>query len=111
LSTRELAHIHALAGGHARLLKIVFDTWLAEPPSSSDTVGYFASRPDIQQECQRVLANLHNQEQKVALLLTRTEDRAAYQGTVDHLVRRGLLTESGAWFSPLFERFLSANEV
>jgi len=110
LSTRELAHIHALAGGHARLLKIVFDTWLAEPLSSSDTVGYFASRPDVQQECQRVLANLHEQEQKVALLLAQTDNTTEYQGTIDHLIRRGLLVKAAppTWFSPLMARYLAS---
>ncbi len=108
LSTRELAQIYALAGGHARLLKIIFDTWLKEPPSSSDTVGYFASRPDVRHECQRILANLHEQERKVALLLARTDNTTEYQDTIDHLVRRGLLVKSAPprWFSPLMASFL-----
>ena len=109
LNTRELAQIHALAGGHARLLKIVFDTWLKEPPSGSDPIAYFVSRPDVQHECQRILENLHKQEQKVALLVARTDNTTEYQSTIDHLVRRGLLVKSAppTWFSPLMARFLA----
>lgn len=111
LNARDLAQIHALAGGHARLLKIVFDTWLKEPPSGTDSVAYFTSRPDVQHECRRILANLHEQEQDVALLATGADNTVEYRSTIDHLVRRGLLSESGAWFSPLFAQFLSTNQV
>ena len=111
LNTRDLTQIHALAGGHARLLKIVFDTWFKEPPSGADPVAYFATKPDVQHECQRILANLHRQEQDVALLEARADDTAGYRDTVAHLVCRGLLSESGAWFSPLFAQFLSTNEA
>jgi hypothetical protein len=111
LNTRDLAQIHALAGGHARLLKIVFDTWLKEPPSGTDTIAYFESKPDVLHECQRILDNLHDQEQAAALSVAHTDNTAEYQSTVDHLVRRGLLSESGAWFSPLFAQFLKTNEV
>jgi hypothetical protein len=55
------------------------------------------------------LENLHKQEQKVALLVARTDNTAEYQGTIDHLVRRGLLVKSAppTWFSPLMARYLT----
>lgn len=108
LSTSDLGQIYTLAGGHARLLKIVFDTWLKEPPSEANTVAYFSLSPDVQQECQRILSNLHEQEQQAALLVARGGQTSEYRDVINHLVRRGLLSESGAWFSPLFAQFLSA---
>jgi len=106
-STRELTQIHGLTGGHARLIKIVFESWLSDPPSNVDPIVHFMARPDVQQECQRVLLNLHEYEQEVALSAARGQNPADRQDIIDHLIRRGLLSESGDWFSPLFAQFLS----
>jgi hypothetical protein len=70
-------------------------------------IAYFLSKPDVRRECERILSNLHKQEQAVALLVAGGQDTVNHKDTVDHLVRRGLLSESLAWFSPLFARFLA----
>jgi hypothetical protein len=107
LTNRELAQIQALAGGHARLLKVVFDTWSNEGAPQGDPVTYFAARPDVQQECQRIFAGLHEEEQQAALGTAGGQHAANHRDMLDHLSRRGLLSDSGAWFSPLFRQFLA----
>jgi hypothetical protein len=106
LSSRDLTQIRALAGGHAGLLKTVFDIWLEEHPQGNDLVDSLAHKSDVRQECRRVLVHLHEQEQQVAVLVARGQHTQDHQHIVNHLVCRGLLSESGTWFSPLFQRFL-----
>jgi hypothetical protein len=108
LNNRELTQIRALAGGHAQLLKIVFNIWVNEGvPNATDPVTHLAAKPDVQQECRRILLSLHEQEQVVALLVAQGRQTADYQDIIDHLVRRGLLSAPTTWFSPLFAQFLS----
>jgi hypothetical protein len=112
LSNRDLAQIRALAGGHARLLKIVFDIWINEgAPNAADPVAHLVAKPDVQQECRRILLGLHEQEQEVALLIARGRQTADHQEIVDHLTRRGLLSAPTTWFSPLFAQFLSTYDM
>ncbi len=103
-----LEQICQLAGGHARLLKIVFNVWVEEGVSGIKA-KYFADKPDIRQECQRILLNLHQHEQQVALQSTQGQYTAEDQPVIDHLLRRGLLLKSDpiTWFSPLMTRFLA----
>jgi hypothetical protein len=110
LSNKDLAQIRELAGGHAGLLKAVFDIWLEEHPQGDDLVDSLALKPDVRQECRRILVHLHAQEQEVAVLVARKKHTQEHQPTIDHLVCRGLLSESGDWFSPLFERFLASDK-
>jgi len=111
LNNRDLVQIQALAGGHARLLRIILNIWIDEGAPGADPVTYFVAQPDVQQECRRILLSLHQQEQQVALLTARGLHTADHQEMIDHLVRRGLLSDSIAWFSPLFAQFLSGYEA
>lgn len=113
LSNRELTQIRALAGGHAQLLKVVFNIWINEGAPGADPVAHFAAKPDIYQECRRLLLSLHRQEQEVALLAARGRYTAEHQDIIGHLARRGLLVKLDplTWFSPLFERFLTTYEM
>lgn len=108
LTTRELTLIESLAGGHARLLKVIFELWRNEVPETADFVTAFAGKSDVRDECQRILRSLHQAEQETALRVAREQQTAADQDIIDHLMRRGLLVNSGKleWFSPLFAAFL-----
>jgi hypothetical protein len=111
LAQGQLFEIYQLAGGHARLLRLIFNIWIEEGTTGIKAT-YFATKPDVTQECQRILTNLHRHEQEVARRIARGELSAADQAVVDHLARRGLLdhTSPPAWFSPLFDQFLRAYE-
>ncbi len=111
LSDSDLDQIYELAGGHARLLKVVFDIWVEEG-ASGIKAAYFADKPDVQHECRRILINLHDHEQEVALLVARNLHQAEHQDVIDHLARRGILTNSNpiTWFSSLMAQFLSTYE-
>lgn len=108
LTTRELAVIESLAGGHARLLRLTFELWRGDAPETADFVSFFAAKTDIHDECQRILRGLHQDEQAVALRVARDQQTANDQDVIDHLMRRGLLINSGKleWFSPVFATFL-----
>lgn len=108
VSSKDLAQILSLAGGHAQLLKILFNICINEGMPSVDVIGHFAGKPDVQQECQRILRNLHVQERQAALRLARGQHIAEDRAALDHLMRRGLLVRlaPAAWFSPLMDRFL-----
>lgn len=113
LSSGELPRIQELAGGHARLLRILFDLWIQEgPPPGNSAEDYLLNKPSVRQECERIWRGLHPQEQKIALVVAQSMHAAEHAPTVHHLVRRGLLVEQGssgqlAWFSPLMGRFLN----
>lgn len=108
LRERDLAEIRQLAGGHARLLKIVFDTWVSQGMAGVNPVTYLAAQPDVQQECQRILRGLHEEEQQVLARVAREAVADEDQDLVDHLVRRGVLTADGQkLFSPLLSQYLS----
>lgn len=108
LDRKELAQIHYLCGGHARLLKVVFEAWLKQPPATVDIVKYFADSPDIHQTCERIFIALHRQEREAAVLIAHNRQSEVNPLIVDHLRRRGLLREGDSleWFSPLWAEFL-----
>ncbi len=108
LSTRELAVVESLAGGHARLLKVIFELWRQATPETGDFVTFFVDSSDVRHECQRILRSLHEAEQETALRVGREQQTAADQDLIEHLMRRGLLINSGKleWFSPVFASFL-----
>jgi hypothetical protein len=108
LSDTDLDQIYHLAGGHARLLKIVFEIWSQEGVSGIK-VKYFADKSDVQHECRRILINLHEHEQEVASLVVQGLHNIEHEDVIDHLVRRGMLVklEPMTWFSPLMSQFLS----
>lgn len=113
LSDQNLIHIHQLAGGHARLLKIVFEIWVNNAPLDRDPFEYFANHADVQQECRRILSNLHEHEQLVAVLTTQDRDTIEHEPVIDHLVRRGVLVRQDpiTCFSPIVGQFLSGYEL
>lgn len=108
LTRKELAQLESLAGGHARLLRLVFEVWRAERPTEDDLIAVLARHSDIRDECQRILQGLHEDEQAVVLRLAQGRQAEEDQPVLDHLVRRGLLSneEAWVWFSPLFAEFL-----
>lgn len=108
LSKTDLVTIYKIAGRHARLLKIVFETWIKQPVTGPRS-DYFANQPDVRQECKRILEKLHRQEQEACRLLAAGNELPDdYRDTADHLMRRGVLTslEPPVWFSPLFAAYL-----
>ena len=104
----ELREIERLGGGHARLLKVVFDGWLKAPPPPQDRVAYFAAEMDVQEECRRIFRGLHAQERAASLRLAQGQQTADDADTIDHLRKRGLWLDnaSGQWFSPLWAEYL-----
>ena len=112
LGPGELPRIQELAGGHARLLRILFDLWASEgPPSMAHPEDFLAAKTDVQQECERIFMGLHKAEQEVALLVANNAHTSAHTHLVNHLERRGLLVHHNPngqiqWFNPLMERFL-----
>ena len=111
LADNQLERIYQFAGGHARLLRLVFNIWVEEGVSGI-RVTYFADKSDIKQECERILLSLHEQEKEVALQVARGSPGAEHQDTIDHLMRRGVLIslEPVTWFSLIFGQFLKAYE-
>lgn len=109
LGRDELLNIEALCGGHARLLRLLFDAWLREPPPHDVPIErYYAHHPDLQKECARILHGLHRHERRVAVALARGEENQADWGVIYHLQRRGLLIKMNPphWFSPLMAIYL-----
>jgi hypothetical protein len=106
LRERDLAQIRQLAGGHGRLLKIVFDLWVNEGLSGTNWMT-LAEQPDVRQECLRILRGLHDEEQEVIMRVAGDAATEADQEIIDHLVRRGVVTpDTKKLFSPLLEQFL-----
>jgi hypothetical protein len=97
-----------LGGGHARLLKVVFDSWVKQAPPAGNQIDYFVAQSDVQEECRRVLIGLHPQERAAAIRLAQGQSRGDDDDTLDHLRRRGLLLDiaQGKWFSPLWAEYL-----
>ena len=106
LAQKDLAVIRALAGGHSRLLKLLFDLWSQEGCPAAEREAHFAGKADVQQECERILVGLHEAERQAALLVA--QGRAANPDIVDHLMRRGLIVNSNplTWFSPVMAYYL-----
>jgi hypothetical protein len=108
LRDRDLAEIRQLAGGHARLLKIVFDIWADEGMSGVNPLTSLAEKSDVQQECERILRGLHEEEQAVLQRVAQNATAPADQDILDHLARRGVLTAGqGKLFSPLLAQYLA----
>lgn len=114
LDPAELPNVQKLAGGHARLLRILFDIWANEgPPPMERLEDFLAAHTDVQQECERIFKGLHNSEREVALLVVDSTHTPAHANIVNHLQRRGLLIRNNPdghlrWFSRLFEQYLKS---
>lgn len=111
LAHKDLAVILALAGGHSRLLKLLFDLWSQEGCAAVERAAYFAGKADVQQECERILAGLHETERQAVMLAA--QERAASADIVDHLVRRGLIVNLNppTLFSPVMAYYLRHNRA
>ncbi|MEZ4613939.1 MAG: AAA family ATPase [Caldilineaceae bacterium] len=109
LRSQDLVAIKTLAGGHARLIKLLFELWRANAPPDDNQVAYFLEQNDVREECARILEGLHPDEQAVAQRIADGEESTHDAALIDHLVRRGLLydTKTMVWFSPLFGAFLA----
>jgi len=110
LRSQALATIKSLAGGHARLLKILFELWRASPPETEDPVHYFLAKNDVCEECSRIFHGLHPDEQAVAYRIIEGSDTADDSELIHHLVLRGMLLDHKTlvWFSPLFSAYLES---
>lgn len=109
----DLARIADLAGGHAGLLRIIWDIW-RDITHSGDIVAILPQRPEVSSECRRILHGLHEEEQQAALALAHGRGEAADPVLVEHLETRGLVTRTGnevTWFSQLFARYLQSIET
>jgi hypothetical protein len=113
LTMRELTQIETLAGGHARLLRLIFELWRSNRPGDDDLVATLAQQSDIRDECRRIFQGLHEEEQTVCLRLAHGQQQEEDLSVIDHLVRRGLLNneEERGWFSPLFAEFLRTQSI
>jgi hypothetical protein len=108
LDTADFPAIVKLAGGHAGLLRIVFDLWRSALVAGNIET-YLGGRSEVQSECRRIFQQLHPEEQQTAVAIAQSHRNEIDRAVVDHLAVRGLLTESGdkiTWFSPLFARYL-----
>ncbi len=101
-----------LTGGLAGLTTIVFNTWRRTPPDTDDLITFFAEKPEVRNECQRIYQGLHHHEQQVARRVAHYEQTDEDQPVIDHLLRRGLLVNApnGEWFSPLWANFLRSDK-
>ena len=113
LREKDLAEIRQLAGGHAQLLKIIFDLWAGGNLAGVNPVTFLADNSDVQQECERILRGLHEDERAVAARLAQKLILPEDKDVIDHMVRRGLLSksESLTWFSPVWGRFLATRQA
>ena len=111
LSHPDLHAIYHLAGGHARLLKVILDVWVQRKaahlalPVDPDELQALS---EVNETCRRILLCLHEQEQRALLRAARDRLLPEDLETADHLVRRGLLQSvtPPALFSPVLTRFL-----
>lgn len=103
---KDLAVIGGLSGGHSGLLKILFNLWSQEGCPATERDAYFAGKADVQKECERVLAGLHEAERQTAVQVA--QNRPADPALVDHLARRGLVVNASppTWFSPVMAHYL-----
>ncbi len=106
----DLAPIRELAGGHAMLLKIIFNLCVQEGMPNGDAVKHFVEKPDVQQECRRILQNLHPEEGQAAVRAAQGQQTPTDEDLLDHLARRGLLVKRApvTWFSPVWAQFLKS---
>jgi hypothetical protein len=108
LRTKDLVVIgEKLSGGHAGLVKVVFELWRRQAPDPEQSEAYIlAAKPEVRNECQRIFEQLHPREQKEAKLLV--QGKTTDPKIIDLLVRRGLLVEGDRleWFSPLMREYL-----
>lgn len=104
----ELREIEWLGGGHARLLRVIFDNWVKQTPPTGRSIQHFVTQPDVEAECRRVWEGLHAQERAVAQRLAQGSSLGDDADTLDHLRRRGLLIDiaQGRWFSPVWAEYL-----
>jgi hypothetical protein len=105
----DLLSIYTLAGGHAQLLRTIFDVRLRDGDFGPEPAQYLAAQNDVYQECFRIFRSLHAHEQEVALRFARNQNGPEDWDVIDHLIRRGLITNLNppTWFSAVMQRWLA----
>ncbi len=108
LTSSTLSSIVYLAGGHAMLLKLIHEIYLAEAPTG-DVVVALARHSDIHDACRRILQSLHYHEQMVLHRLARHQPHDATDAPALTLLRtRGLLIgPRDEIFTPVFGQYLA----
>jgi hypothetical protein len=111
LKREDRYQVEFLGGNHSGLIRTVFETWLQTTPDRQNYTRFFAAQPDIQAECQRILRGLHDAERISAVRFTQGNATPEDSPFLEHLMRRGLLTESNPpqWFSPLMAPVIRAS--
>ncbi len=113
LANSTLRFIYQLAGGHARLLRLVHEQYLIDPPSSRNPTGDLLAQPAIREACERIFRSLHRHEQQVLWMLTHGQTPGTGDAPALFLLRRrGLLFEpNDRIFSLLFENYLKFSDL
>ncbi|MCB0045032.1 MAG: hypothetical protein KDD92_06365 [Caldilineaceae bacterium] len=111
LSQVDREYLLWLAGGHARLIRVLFDAWSNSPPPLRERealLQYFTDQKDISQECCRVLKNLAFHEQRMIQSIYADKEIMLTLEQANHLKYRGLITNFSplSWFSPVFAAHL-----
>ena len=99
-----------LAGGHANLLRLMRDVYVAQPPAEDHVLETLATNADIRHACRRILSSLHPDEQEVLARLACGQPLiSADIPALDLLQKRGLLLGArSTLFSPVFAQFLQS---
>jgi len=108
LNRGDLLTIQHYGGGHARLIKLLFDCWRQEPPPAEQALGYFSTHSDILKECERIMNGLHPDERSVIIRAAKNSLNDDDYMFIDYLMTRGLLirTVPLMWFSPVMAEYL-----
>jgi hypothetical protein len=111
LESGDRFQVEFFGGNHSGLIRTVFATWLQTTPDRQDYLRFFATQPDIQAECHRILRSLHDAERASAIRFAQGRATPEDSSFLAHLMRRGLLTESNPpqWFSPLMAPVICAS--
>lgn len=109
--------LYGLAGGHAGLLRAALlgtaQHNLADQLHQPDAAKRLLQIPGVEMECEKLWHSLSTHEKRTLLAVAQAFDRGMDDNVVLQLQIKGLLTEgdSPAIFSPLFARFVAAQEA
>jgi hypothetical protein len=113
LSQAQMNSISTLSGGHAGLIKVLFDVFARENTYTADDVKLeeLLQHPHIRNELTRIFRGLHDYEQTIAIKIAHRELDSVPDAVFAHLSHRGLLIDKHQWFSPIMENFLKQLDV
>lgn len=103
LDRRDFESIQVLAGGHSRLIFVLFQIWTQTEVPLKNPIDFLKKHPDVQLECNRILSGLHKKEQEALLATAKRIQSLEHMDALNLLVARGLLLGLYPirWFSPL----------